>query len=288
MSPFKLGLVAITAVVLASAQVPRSPASSPPNRIIAQDVVITGTTALSTAELNEITSTLTSRQMGDDEKEVRGRIRDAFQQKGYIDAEVNSLKIAVLDPMARPKPSRIEAEVSEGMRFKIGEIILVGNRSLEADRLRSSLPIRPGEWFSSGKVRSGLEGLHKQYISNGYLDFTAIPSTYKTGDAKLALMFDITEGPQYRMGDLQMVGGGGLAGELQSRWKLKKGDPFDAAYIQQFVDENSASLPQGFVRNDVVTIRDCHDMTATVHIELDHRYFAKPREVDCDKANDPQ
>jgi outer membrane translocation and assembly module TamA len=280
-------LPAISLYLSASGQSSRADLSSDANQILAQEVVISGTTTLDNSQLYEITSSLTARRMGEDGKEVSERIRDAFQQRGYFDANVTQLKIRPLDPLARPKTVRIEADVSEGTRFKIAGLEFTGNNSISAERLQNSFPIHIGDFFSIGEARSGLESIRKQYGSIGYLDFVIIPTVNRIGDGQLKLTFEITEGSQYRMGALEVVGKHELVDQLQPRWKLMPGEVFDPAYLDKFVDENQTSFPADFTElNDVSIIRDCRSMTVIVHLELDpsHPRNLRPKDIACDKG----
>ena len=251
--------------------------------------MISGTTTLDSQQLNEITGSLTARRMGDDEKEVSDRIRDAFAQRGYLLAEVTNVKIRPLDPLARPKPVRIEADVAEGLRFKIAEISFSGNQGISADELRNSFSMKIGEFYSVEKIRSGLESIRKQYASKGYLDFYVIPNLRTMNGSQAAIVFDITEGTQYRMGELELVGKSAPLDELRQHWNLKPGDPFDAYYLEKFLAENSDLLPTDFsAQNDSFMVRDRKHQTVTVRIELDPKrpWAPKPKDIDCDIGKD--
>jgi outer membrane protein assembly factor BamA len=268
-----------------TAQVPSHEA----NQILSEEVVISGTTTLDNQQLNEITGSLTARRMGDDEKEVTDHIRDAFLQRGYLRAEVTNVKIRPLDALARPKRVRIEVDVAEGVRCKIAEISFSGNQGFSADELRTSFPIKIGEFFSVGKVRSGLESIRKEYASKGYLDFYVVPNTQIMNGSEVGMLFDITEGPQYRMGALELEGKSAEVDELQQHWNLKPGEPFDAYYLEKFLDENSNLLPADFsARTDSFMVRDCKHQTVTVRIELDPKrpWAPRPKDIDCDIGKD--
>jgi outer membrane protein assembly factor BamA len=45
-----------------------------------------------------------------------------FQDRGYFKAEVEKLDIKVIDPLASPKPIRMEAQVNEGARYRLSTI----------------------------------------------------------------------------------------------------------------------------------------------------------------------
>src|SRR6185312_10214370 len=79
-------------------------ASHDANQILSEEVVISGTTTLDSQQLNEITTSPTARTMGDDQKEVTDRIRDAFLQRGYLRAEVTNV------PRAAPTVGKYRAD----------------------------------------------------------------------------------------------------------------------------------------------------------------------------------
>jgi len=286
--PLRYALLVVLAIaVYALGQNGRSKTPQTQNRIVAQEVVISGTTTLDTSQLQDIASSLTAVTMRDDEDEVKERIRNAFQERGYFDAEVTNLKIQALDPLASKKPVRIEAEMQEGPRYKFAGFNFTGNQAVSGDELRKMLPLHVGEIFSTGKVRSGLESLREQYVAMGFLDFYVVPSTDRTGSAQLTLTFDITEGKQYRMGAMELEGKSDLVQQLQPRWELKAGEPFDPAYIEKYLSRNSELLPEGFDRGrDIQGVRDCRDRTVNVRIELDPKrpWTPKPQDKPCEEA----
>jgi len=260
--------------------------------ILTQEVVISGTTTLDNTQLQDIENYLTSRRIGNQDKEIRERIKDAFQQRGYLDADVTNLKVRPLDPLARPMPVRIEADVTEGPRFKIGAIKFTGNQATSDAELRHSLPIRTGDWLDTEKVRAGLTDLRKQYLTKGYLDCLPKPDIAKGSEERITLTFEIAEGPQYKMGALQVIADKPeQADELQQRWKRQPGQPYDPSYTEQFLADNKNLLPADFSpRNDVFAIPDCDNMTVAVTIQIDAKraFRAPPKEHGCEKQNADQ
>ncbi|HUN87138.1 MAG TPA: POTRA domain-containing protein [Terriglobales bacterium] len=260
--------------------------------ILTEEVVISGTTTLDNAQLQDIENYLTSRRIGNEDKEIRERIKDAFQQRGYFDADVTNLKVRPLDPLARPMPVRVEADVTEGVRYTIGSIKFTGNHAISNDELRQAFPIRVGDWFDTEKVRSGLADIRKQYLAKGYLNCLPKPDVAKGGDAQMTLTFDIAEGSQYRMGALQVIADKPeQADALQQRWKLEAGQPYDPDYTEQFLADNKNLLPADFSpRNDVFAIPDCDNMTVAVTIQIDAKraFRAPPKEHGCEKQNADQ
>jgi outer membrane protein assembly factor BamA len=263
---------------------------TPSDRIVPEEVEIGGTSTLDTQQLQEIANSLTALRVGPDEEELRQRIRDAFQQRGYFDADVTGLKVVPLDPLAKPKPVRIEAEVAEGPHFRLSEIRFGGNRALSADELHQLFPLRAGEFFSTAKVRGGFDAMRKEYLALGYLDWSVVPSTDKAGSALVALTLDITEGPQYRMGALEIEGKSDVTRQMRSLWRLETGQPFDLFYPGKFLEENKSLLPPGFnASRDFHTERDCSDFTVLVSVNLDptRASFVRP-DKPCKETAKPQ
>jgi outer membrane protein assembly factor BamA len=183
---------------------------------------------------------------------------------------VTNLRIRPLDPLSIPKPVRIEAEVSEGPRFKFLAFKFTGNSGISTEKLLAAFPLHSGEFFDAGKIRAGLGSLRTLYVSKGYLDVVPVPAIQKLADARIVLTFQITEGLQYRMGTLEIEGDSDSADQLRLNWELKPGEPYDATYLTKFLEANRSYLPAQFERdNDVAVLRDCRDMTVTVHIELE-------------------
>ena len=77
-------------------------------KILVESFVISGTQAVDSAELAEITNSMAASTFNDDTEELRERIRAQFQDRGYFKAELQKLDIKVIDPLASPKPVRLE------------------------------------------------------------------------------------------------------------------------------------------------------------------------------------
>ena len=99
-----------------------------------------------------------------------------------------------------------------------------------------------------------------------FVDWPAMPDVQKLSDGTAVLVVSITEGPQYRMGKVEIFAQKGLADKLRAEWELPEGAVFDFRYIDQYVDRNRSVLPPEFVRNDVQLVRDCRDPSVEVSL----------------------
>ena len=71
------------------------------DRVVIEEVEIAGTSTLDTQQLQEITNSLTTLRTSSNEEELRQRIKDAFQERGYFNADVTGLKVVTLDPLEK-------------------------------------------------------------------------------------------------------------------------------------------------------------------------------------------
>lgn len=253
-------------------------------KIVVESFVISGTQAVDSAELAEITNSMANSTFNDDAEELQERIRAQFQDRGYFQVEVQKLDIKVLDPLASPKPVRLEAQVSEGSLLRLSSIEFAGNHAVSTPELRAEFPIKVGDVFARSKITGGLESIRRLYSSRGFMDFTCVPDTKL--DSGLRLNIEVQEGPQYRMDQLEISGPVEVAEKLQTRWELSPGAVFNAGYVETFLEKNSSLLPADFTQSSGVELfRDCRDMTVSVHFHLtqdpQHAALDRTKHVDC-------
>ena len=252
--------------------------------ILITDFTITGTQTIGATELADITSDLIGSCFDDNTEELEERIRASFQNRGYFVAKVKSLALKPSDQLGVPKPVTLEAEVSDGLQYKLAEITFVENHTFSPEHLQRQFSLRRGDVFSRGKIASGLMTLRKLYGTEGFLDWTAIPETKFASNGTANLNISILEGPQYHMGKLDIVADPQVAARLRAEWKLTEGDVYDQTYIDQYLDTNRDFLPVGFGRANVHTIQNCPDAVVEVRLLIDpaeETSRPQPKNVPC-------
>jgi outer membrane protein assembly factor BamA len=253
------------------------------------DFTITGTQTISATDLARITSDMIGSCFDEDSDEMGERVRASFQDRGYFKAEVKSLRFKPHDPLGVPKPVTLEGEVSEGPQYKLADVIFVENHAFSSEKLRQQFPLKMGDLFERYKVASGLVSLRKLYGTQGFLDFTAIPDTRFASNATASLNISIVEGPQYHMGQLDIVADKDVAGRLRPEWRLTEGDVYDQTYIDEYLQTNRDLLPLGFSRANVHTIYNCPDAAVEVRLIVDpaeDTSHAEPKNVSCENHHD--
>ena len=237
--------------------------------ILVTEFTITGTQTLSATELARMAGELSGNCFNDDSDEMGERVRALFQDRGYFQTEVKSVKLKPGDPLASPKPVTMEAEVVEGSQFKIGEIAFAGYRAFNAEKLRQQFPLKTGAVFARSKVAAGLESLRQLYGTTGYLDFIAVPETQPGSNGIMKLTLSIQEGPQYRLDKVEFAGKKEMTSRLQVQWKLAPGSVYDSSYLDQYISANRELLPEGFTRANVQLATDCPKALVSIRLIVD-------------------
>jgi outer membrane protein assembly factor BamA len=260
------------------------------DRVVLQELVITGVHSMTSSQLSDIEHSLTAFEVERGDEDFDDRLRNAFQERGYFDANVKSVKMTPLDPLAQPMPVRVESEIDEGPRYKLADFKFLNNRAISAAKLQSQFPLHKGDYFSTDKLRAGLEAVAKLYRTQGYVQEFAVPDTSERFSNAVVFAVDVTEGSQYRMGKLEIGAEAEVAQQLERKWKLQPGQFFDANYPEEFVKENGALLPKTFnLRTGANISLDCHDFTVSVQLQVDPDHPLQPtsNRLDCEPPNEP-
>ncbi len=170
--------------------------------------------------INVLSKTYDRQKLAEDlEIGVRGLYRD----NGYFlvtvkepvteTLDVNGFHIPVPGKTHHPgKATNIKVEIEEGERYRMGKLVIRSSDPdqglhLKVDALKSIFPLKPGDIFSTEKVRKSLEEYRKIYGDYGYIDFTSEPLTdpdEPTKTINLSLIF--TEEKSYVVRRIEFSG----------------------------------------------------------------------------------
>jgi outer membrane protein insertion porin family len=115
-------------------------------------------------------------------------VREALQNRGYFKAVVQNPQTKIRDtghagfhiPLLQHGPGKamdITVPIDEGDQYRLGSITFKNNKAVPNTKaLRSLFPIKDGEIFNRQKIAKGLESLKNAYASQGYINFTSIPT----------------------------------------------------------------------------------------------------------------
>lgn len=127
--------------------------------------------------------------------------------------------------------------VEEGAVYSWEKAAWTGNASVPAGELEAALGMKSGEVADGLKIDKGIQSVRKAFGHKGYLSVRIKPATeFDDENHRVTFKMDVTEGPQYHMGNLKIVGLGEKDAELvKEDWRLPPGTVYDATYVEDFM-----------------------------------------------------
>jgi outer membrane protein insertion porin family len=196
-------------------------------------VLIEGNKDVETADLRAAL-TVKERSLYQEEKvkESSNKLKEVCQNKGYIDATVES---SVTEDSTGAL--RVTFRVAEGPKLKIERIVVTGNQYHPTKAILKVMDTSTKGIFSfitdSGTFKKdGLENdirkIEALYQNSGFLDSKISEPVVDRGKKGLILTIRIFEGRQYRVGEIRFSGESGIPEDaLRKTVKLTRGEVFN-------------------------------------------------------------
>ena len=164
------------------------------------------------------------------QRESTSKILDLYHSKRYQFVEVERRE----DTDPDQNTVAITFTVNEGPRVTLRAVRFSGNKAFSSKQLLDQMDTRTHEWvvfykvFDETAFQLDLAHLREFYRQHGYLDAVVSGEyEYSPDKSRLTLVVRITEGTQYRVGDVTVRGEKIVTGEqLLREMKLKRGQVF--------------------------------------------------------------
>jgi len=142
------------------------------------------------------------------------------------------------DP-TKPLPDKIYvlASIEPGPAYTWGGVEWTGNSVISTAELDKFVELKTGEVADGVKMEAGWNHATNAYGAQGYLDAKLTPTPhYDDKAARVSYTVSVSEGPQYRMGQLVLTGLS-LEGErrIRAAWQIPKDAVFNEGVYDQFV-----------------------------------------------------
>jgi outer membrane protein insertion porin family len=145
----------------------------------------------------------------DERRELADSTTRWLRDRGY--------PFAAADPLAAVDTAADRADVTvlvrPGLRARIREIAVTGNRGIPARHITRQLTVKPGDWYDAGELERGRQQLVQLDIVR--LALLDVPRN-GADDSSVAVRLDVTENPpRVVRGEAGLASGGGLSGEVE-------------------------------------------------------------------------
>jgi outer membrane protein insertion porin family len=225
--------------------------------------------------------------------ENKARIEQFYAQRGYYLSEVDY----VIEPLGQDAVA-VNFEISEGKQLKLKHVKFEGNEHLSDDELRKGLQTKSWRWYSivshywdhSGVYAEpifyqDLDRISRRYMDEGFIRVSIGEPVVQVEESGLAVSVPIEEGPQYTVGQVDVIGDETLDyDELLEAIQLKPGEVFSRSYMTGDVERlrtHYADRGFFFAKVDPRTVVDSDALTVDCifAVEKGDLYFVDRIEV---------
>lgn len=166
-------------------------------------------------------------------------IRPLYATKGYLRAQIGPPQTHLIPDVNDPKETGVDLAIpiAPGAAYSWKGVSWQGNVAVLSSSLDEIVQMKPGDIADGNKIEDLWQKVEGQYGKRGYLDMKMTEEpTYDDAAHQISYRVNITEGPQYRMGDM-IITGLSLDAEkrLRQAWQIAPGQVFDDGYYESHV-----------------------------------------------------
>ena len=173
-------------------------------------------------------------------------LRPLYLSKGYVRAVFGAPEVRFTgDPRAAlPDAVSVRLTVSPGKIYRWGGAAWTGNNAFDAASLDQMTGLAAGDPADGNKIQGAWNRLETEYGKRGYIEAKIEPHpAFDDAAAKISYRVNITEGLQYRVGQIIITGLSPSAErQLLAAWSLPRGDVFNRQYFEDFVATGARKL----------------------------------------------
>ena len=110
-------------------------------------------------------------------EEDAARMVDYYQSRGYARARIGQPELRILRESkdGRERHVEVRVPVTEGPRYRMGELTFEGNKTIRPDFVRGLYKLETGDWYSRKKLYDGFRSTQQVYGQLGYMEWTPAP-----------------------------------------------------------------------------------------------------------------
>ncbi len=199
------------------------------------------------------------------------RMLELYRQRGYFQVRITPQTI-------NQKNGRVDLvfAVDEGAKLAVRKVAFAGNSAFPANKLEGV--VKSGEtnllsfllnndYYDSDRIENDRNLLRQFYLAHGYADVRVLSSSdYDAAKKGVVLTFTIKEGPQYRLGAVDVTSTLKTvdAGPLRSDLRTQTGDVYNADAVNKTTDDLAMQLARNGQPFAAVTVRD--ERVAAAHL----------------------
>lgn len=173
-------------------------------------------------------------------------VRPIYLSQGYLRVRFAPVEARFAGDRKQPVADSVVAKVTveTGPVYKWAGAAWSGNAAFDDASLNKMVGLSPGDAADGNKIEAAWGRLENEYGKRGYIEAKVErQAAFDEAAAKVSYRVAITEGIQYRVGQM-VITGLSLAGERQllAAWALPRGEVFNKQYYEDFVASGARKI----------------------------------------------
>jgi outer membrane protein assembly factor BamA len=177
--------------------------------------------------------------------EFAGRIlTPLFKERGYFRVQFKEPTVEIPPNSASETGINLVWNVIENKAYRWDKAVWIGDLPFASESLDQMMGMQTGDIAEKNRIDKGFSAVRSELSRKGYIE-AQIKEMPEVNDAACKVRYSVQffAGSQYSMGALNFSGApGNLVRKLRIKWKLAPGEPFDALYPAEFLNENKAEI----------------------------------------------
>lgn len=171
---------------------------------------------------------------------MRAALLPVYQNNGYLKARFASIQARpAVGSECKGAGVLLTLPVEEGLQYRFQGVVWSGNQAFNAKELEGGFKLKAGDIANQDWIEDSFGWAQGLYGKRGYLTARIAPQpVFDDAQQRVSYQAAVTEGPQYRMGQLLLSGlSESETKHWQSRLKLKAGDIFNTLTLGELTQE---------------------------------------------------
>jgi outer membrane protein assembly factor BamA len=135
--------------------------------------------------------------------------------------------------------------LAQGRTYKLAGLQWLGNQHVPTEQLQTLFHFPLNETANAVQINSALREVEQVYGAHGYVK-AEVKAAPHFDEAAGIVSYDLQvhEGNIYNMGELEIHGlDSKTTSQLQEKWTIRQGTPYDSTYFKRFIEEAWKLLP---------------------------------------------
>ena len=166
------------------------------------------------------------------------KVNEKYTNEGFIQAEVGDPQVTVVKDDSGKDALAVRVEIREGPQYRVGQVDVQGDPSLDEAALRERIRLKEGEVFNRSSLTADVEDLERYYTDRGFFYASVSPRTsLEESDLTVDVAFDVKKGDLHFIREIDVTGNTNTVDEVIRReMRVVEGQLYSARQVNRSRD----------------------------------------------------